>query len=291
AAVGTALPETMIPIIAIFSGQEGSEEIGIGAILGAPFMLATLALGITGLAVIIFRNKRQSFPNLKVNKIVLKRDLSFFIIVYSVAILAAFIPSRSLKLVIAGLLVITYIVYLYLTFTQASGNNSFHALNPLYLLKFFTKRRPGLLSIIMQISLALGTIIFGATVFVDVIKELAKIFDIPTFILALIIAPVATELPEKFNSIIWVKGDKDTLALGNITGAMVFQSSLIPALGISMTSWSLTPAAFTSAVLALLSASLVYWQIVRKQYLTPYQLLPGIIFYLIFAFLIVKRIF
>lgn len=41
-AVGTALPETIIPIIAIlFSASEKSHEIVIGAIAGAPFMLGT----------------------------------------------------------------------------------------------------------------------------------------------------------------------------------------------------------------------------------------------------------
>ena len=41
AAVGTALPETMIPIIAILfgGGGEATDEVGVGAILGAPFML------------------------------------------------------------------------------------------------------------------------------------------------------------------------------------------------------------------------------------------------------------
>ena len=31
---------------------------------------------------------------------------------------------------------------------------------------------------------------------------------------------------EKFNSIIWVRQGKDTLAMANITGAMVFQASI-----------------------------------------------------------------
>ena len=49
AAVGTALPETMIPIIAIlFATGASSHEVGVGAILGAPFMLATLAMFVTG---------------------------------------------------------------------------------------------------------------------------------------------------------------------------------------------------------------------------------------------------
>ena len=60
AAVGTALPETMIPIIAIlFATDEHSEEVGLGAILGAPFMLATLAMFVTGLAVMVQARKRR----------------------------------------------------------------------------------------------------------------------------------------------------------------------------------------------------------------------------------------
>ena len=51
-------------------------------------------------------------------------------------------------------------------------------------------------------------------------------------LLALVIAPIATELPEKFNSIIWVRQNKDTLALGNITGAMVFQSTIPTVVGL-----------------------------------------------------------
>src|SRR5206468_10696744 len=57
AAVGTALPETMIPIVAILfpsvgSSVETAEGVGVGAILGAPFMLATLAMFVTGVAVL-----------------------------------------------------------------------------------------------------------------------------------------------------------------------------------------------------------------------------------------------
>ena len=53
-------------------------------------------------------------------------------------------------------------------------------------------------------------------------------------ILALIIAPIATELPEKFNSVLWVRTGKDTLAMGNITGAMVFQSCVPTVLGAAL---------------------------------------------------------
>ena len=57
AAVATAMPETLIPVIAIVGptifggGSPNSAEIGVGAILGAPFMLSTLAMFVTGIDV------------------------------------------------------------------------------------------------------------------------------------------------------------------------------------------------------------------------------------------------
>jgi cation:H+ antiporter len=288
AAVGTALPETMIPVIAILSGTEGGEEIGIGAILGAPFMLGTLALGITGVAVVLFRSRRQYYPRMKVDTVVIRRDLRFFLAVYSVAILAAFIPFKAGRLAVALFLVLAYIIYLYYTFKGKAMDSGPHQMKKLYLAG--GNKPPRIRTVLLQVGVALGIIVFGAHIFVDTISELAKLLAVPSFILALIIAPVATELPEKFNSIIWVRNDKDTLALGNITGAMVFQSSLIPALGIAMTGWALTPAALTSAVLVMMSAGVVYWQMSRKNYLTPAMLLNGIVFYVIFVILVGQRI-
>jgi cation:H+ antiporter len=64
AAVGTALPETMIPMVAIVesvllgASPEESAEIGVGAILGAPFMLTTLALFVIGVSILASRRRR-----------------------------------------------------------------------------------------------------------------------------------------------------------------------------------------------------------------------------------------
>jgi cation:H+ antiporter len=60
---------------------------------------------------------------------------------------------------------------------------------------------------------------------------------VSALLLSLLIIPIATELPEKVNSIIWIRRGKDTLAFGNITGAMVFQGTLLPAIGILLTPW------------------------------------------------------
>lgn len=96
AAVGTAMPETLIPVIAIlFLGGSSGEEIGAGAILGAPFMLATLALFACGMAVLVFRNRRGT-STLSINGDLIRRDIRFFLIAYSLAAVAAFIPGDFL---------------------------------------------------------------------------------------------------------------------------------------------------------------------------------------------------
>jgi len=285
AAVGTALPETMIPVIAILFGSgEDAGHIGIGAILGAPFMLATLALGITGVAGIVFKHRGQKREQMLINADVMKRDLLFFLIVFSVAILASFVPPLFKKFIIAGLIA-AYGVYAYLT---VKDNNSCDTEQELHPLRCAPKsKNPSLFLIIAQIVAALGLIVAGAHLFVGAIGYLSNLLGIPAFVLSIIIAPIATELPEKFNSLIWVRQGKDTLALGNITGAMVFQSSLIPALGIALTPWELNPLALTSAILALLSAGIVYLTLHFTGRIKPATLLGVSSLYLVFIAVVI----
>ena len=108
--------------------------------------------------------------------------------------------------------------------------------------------------------------------------------------LALVIAPVATELPEKFNSVLWISRGKDTLALGNITGAMVFQSSLIPALGIFLTDWQLGAGALLSGGLAMISAAILYIEVLRRHHTEAKYLLFAGVFYVIFFLMVIEGI-
>ena len=279
AAVGTALPETMVPIMAFLGGGVGTEgsDIGIGAILGAPFMLATLAFFITGLAALLFR--RKNAPLLVEAKVV-QRDLKFFIIIYSMAIIASFLPSQGLKNGAALLLLVVYGIYVFQTLRSSRGGHTQESLNPLYVAR--RSDNPTMVTILLQITLALIAIVFGAHVFVNAVQPIAVDLGIPVFVLSLIVTPIATELPEKFNSVLWIRRGKDTLALGNLTGAMVFQSSVIPAIGIALTPWRLDALALWSAFLALSAALIPYISLRRKGVIFPSSLLMGGVFYLLF---------
>lgn len=300
AAVGTALPETLVPIVAIVgayitgSDMEMSKEIGIGAILGAPFLLGTLAFCITGAAVIFFTRMKRRNMDMPVNTVIMFRDLHYFAIAYSISVFSSFIPVKSVKYAMAGLLLLIYLIYAIKTIRSASkipegGHEELEALFLTNFIKFPAGFKLPL--IIMQFLLALGAIIVLAHIFVEQIKFVSDFFRINPLILSLIIAPIATELPEKFNSIIWIKNKKDTLAMGNITGAMVFQSCIPTAVGLALTPWVFETKAWINIIIVYLSVSVVYINIVANRgVLKPSALLSGGFFYLIYLIYVIYRI-
>lgn len=283
AAVGTALPETVIPLIAIaFSEGSQGREIGIGAILGAPLMLSTLAMFVTGLAVLIFSRRRSHGKKVLADFSSLRRDLRFFIPVYGAAVFTGLIPPdyRIFQIIIAIGMVIAYFIYVYIMVSQERDIESDEDLPRCYFARSYES--PPVILILAQVAAALVLIIMGARLFVNSVAALALLFGVPAFVLAIIITPIATELPEKFNSIIWISREKDTLALGNITGAMVFQSSLIPAMGIFLTDWQLSRGALIAAAIALVTSFILLEEISRKKHVTARTLAIGGLMYVLF---------
>lgn len=254
AAVGTALPETMIPIIAlVFVGGEAAQHVGIGAILGAPFMLSTAAMFVTGAAVLTFARGGRRKRTLNIDQRIVGRDLRFFLGMYIAAIalgLPLYEKPLWLRIVAGVLLVSAYVFYVYRTSQDPHGaHEADEELNPLRLQPNLTT--PYMRVVVAQLVVSLAAIAGGAQLFVREISSIAPIVGISPLVLSLIIAPLATELPEKFNSVLWVRQRKDTLAMGNISGAMVFQSCIPVAVGVWYTPWILDQAAIASAVIAV----------------------------------------
>ncbi len=285
AAVGTALPETLLPIIAIvFVGGAAAEEIGIGAILGAPFMLSTAAFFVTGFAVIIFSGRGRRNTLMRVNTTILGRDMRFFLTVYLIAAACAFIPWHEVKIGVAIFLLGLYVYYVMRTLGGDEGSGA-GDLNPLHFARGVAV--PGLTMVVLQVLVALGAIILGSRIFVGNMEAVAHAARVSPLVLSLIIAPLATELPEKFNSVLWVRETKDTLALGNISGAMVFQSCIPVSVGLLLTPWELDKYAIFSVVIALASTLLVFNTMRTRGVLTAHTLAVGGLFYLTYiAFVI-----
>ncbi|MEN6371290.1 MAG: sodium:calcium antiporter [Armatimonadota bacterium] len=277
AAVGTALPETTIAIVAVIAGGQAHTDVGIGAILGAPMMLSTLAMFITGIAVLGFSASGRRSREVHVNYKILGRDLRTFFVVYLIALSAAFIPVRWGRICIGVFLLVTYAYYVRRTFTSSSKKTHEHELGPLHLQR--KAPVPRLRMIIFQLLVALGFMVGGAKLFLNNVTYIAGVIKLSPLVLSVIITPIATELPEKLNSIIWIRQKKDTLALGNISGAMVFQSSITPAIGIFFTSWMLNPEAIASIIIAVAATSIIWAGMNLRKRLSPYSLLIGGLLY------------
>ena len=281
AAVGTALPETIIPVIAIlFFKGASAHEVGIGAIAGAPFMLATLAFFVTGLSVILYAASGRRPREIHTDAPGLIRDLEFFVILYGLAILVSFFHTHvHLKAVVAVALCLGYGWYIWET-VKHEGHD-IEEVEDLHLETYLGIRETRF-TVIMQIVLSLGLMTWGAHLFVGAVSTVSLKLGISAMILSIIITPIATELPEKCNSILWMGKRKDILAMGNITGAMVFQSSFPVAFGVGFTAWDLTGIPLVSALLALGSAVLLLAWVKTRKALSPTPLLAGGLFYLVF---------
>lgn len=283
AAVGTALPETTVAIVAVVAGGEEHTEAGIGAILGAPMMLSTLALFITGAAVVGFSAMGVRKAQIDADYQVVGRDLRSFFLVYLLALAAALISVRAGKLAIAGVLLLIYGIYCYRTFQCPECASEDDKMRPLHFNR--TRDIPRLRWVIVQLAAGIALMLWGARVFVDNVTVIAKLLHISPLVLSVIITPIATELPEKFNSITWIRHRKDTLALGNITGAMVFQSSVLPAVGIIATPWHLNKYGVASIIVAIMASFIAWCDMTWRKRLSPYALLLGGALYLLYPLL------
>lgn len=264
AAVGTAMPETLIAIVALISVNEGSEDVAIGAIVGAPFLLGTLAMGLVGLFAYLYRERRKTGLHLDTHGPTLERDLLFFLAFFGLAGLLSWGPPSGVRIAFGIVFLAAYVVYVARTLRSSGEVQEEETLNPL----IFDRRKehreePALGLCVLQVIVGLGAMIGGAHLFVEELLTIAEHIGVEALILALILAPLATELPEKVNSFFWVRENKDALALGNLSGAMVFQSTIPVGIGLLFTDWELTSNAVLSICLGVAGGLLAYFSLHR----------------------------
>ena len=286
AAVGTALPETMIPLVAILgalllgSSSVAAGEIGIGAILGAPFLLATLALFIVGAAGIGYKGRRETGSEITADRQTAIPDLVFFLACFIPAAAAGILPlPLPLKIGLAALLLVAYVLYVVRTVKE--GGEAEGDIPARLTLWPFRSQGPTW-AVAVQLIGTIAVMAFGAHLFVGAVEHLSKSAGIPAGLIALVLAPLATELPEKFNSVLWLRDNKDTLAIGNITGAMVFQSTIPVSVGVLFTPWRLDFITAVAAIFAILSSIVFLGFLLRKAPLRAFYMLGAGSLYIVF---------
>jgi cation:H+ antiporter len=281
AAVGTALPETLIPFVAIlFFGHRHGADVGIGAIAGAPFMLSTLTLAICGSSILIYAKAGKRSATLQINSKLIAHDLYYFLIAYTLAMCASLASEfAEIRWVVALAVFLMYPVYVYATVKQEQSVGA--RPEQLHFDRILHLGKPEHLALIIpQVVAGTAGILIGAWLFVDHVETVARAAGLQPLILSLVVSPIATELPEKINSVLWARNGKDTLALANITGAMVFQSCIPVAFGVAFTSWKLGFSTILTGVVAIIAA-LSYKLLLDRQKLTAKHLLVGGVAYVI----------
>lgn len=229
AALGTSLPETFVPVVALISQQPSATSVASGAVLGSPFLLLGLGVAVTGLAVVL----RRRDPRLHLDRSQARRDLGVFIGAFSLVLIAIVLP-RPVRIVLGICLLAAY--GLYVRATLRGGGPSEEMPEPLHLLR----RRhgePPTWAVVLQLLVSVGMLVVGSNLFVSALNDTASALHADPLTLALIVVPVATELPETFNSVLWVRSGDDGLAFGNVAGSAAFQSCVLGFVGLTFTPW------------------------------------------------------
>ena len=284
AAFGTALPESVVTLVAVvFGTNEAEKDIGIGAALGGPLALSTLAYSVVGLTLLGSRTlavRRKSHLDVDTRR--LSRDQSWFlgIFIFKIALGLVAFPGKSWL----GLLFLA--AYgLYVAKELSADGDAAEAVD-LEPLKLRPHAHPSLAWAALQTVGALIVIFVASRIFVNQLGAIGSWAGVRPQLLALLLSPVATEMPETMNAIIWVRQGKERLALANISGAMMIQATIPSALGLLFTPWLLEWSLIWAGVVTLAAIAVLYMMF-RTGRITPLKLAWAASLYGLFAVILV----
>jgi cation:H+ antiporter len=243
-------------------------------------MLSTLVVPMLALLLLVYARLGKRGRSFRLNYKDITVDLTCFALAYLVALACAFVPSRPVHMMAAVGLLSLYGYYVKLKFSDDESNEP-SELGPLLFSKHATT--PSYAVITLQALAGLGGLALGAHLFVSAADSTAHLLAISPLILALLIAPLATELPEMSNSFLWLYQKKDRLAVGNVTGAMVFQGTVPVSVGLLGTEWSIAPSALVTMVLAVVATGSLLLQAAWSGQWRPWLLTIGAVLYIGYA--------
>jgi len=286
AAFGTALPESAVTFVAVILGRTADvRDIGVGAAMGGPLVLATIAYAVVGVA--LWSNRRhlgRIDTCVQAKEARLARDQSWFLSIFVVKCALGLI-AFAFKPWLGVMFLLAYAVYVWRELKNDDDvADHDELLEPLKLQP--RASTPSLLAVLVQTGLALLVIAVASHVFVSQIEAIGMAMHLPPHMVALVLSPVATELPETMNALIWVRQGKERLALANISGAMMIQATVPSALAIFATPWMFdTPLLLSGVVTA---AAIIYlWQLFRRGRVDGRRLVPVGALYLLFVAFVV----
>jgi cation:H+ antiporter len=169
---------------------------------------------------------------------------------------------------------------------MTAGHGREHDDEQLQPLKFRPKNPdPSLVWASLQTFTALLVIAAASHTFVGQLENIGTHLGVSPQLVALILSPVATELPETLNALIWVRQGRERLALANISGAMMIQATVPAGLGVLFTTWRFDPPLVIGASTATAAVSLL-WLMFRRQRVSGVGLIPLGLLYVVFAIVV-----
>jgi cation:H+ antiporter len=246
AALGTALPETAITLMAVVAGKR-TADLGVGTAMGGPLALSTIGYGVLALALL---SHGQPLELDSPTRGRLTRHQVWFLVI-AVFGLGLGLISSPLKVWGGALLIVSYGVYVWLSLR--SDASDIPAKFDVKLKLTWRDHPPSILIACVQIALALSVTLVASRVFVHQLERAGHMIGLRPQLLALLLSPIATESPEIFNVILWAKRGRSSLALSNISGAMVLQATLPAALGLIYTPWRLDPVLAVGGLITLMA--------------------------------------
>jgi cation:H+ antiporter len=280
AAFGTALPESVVTFVAVtFPHSPMDKDLGVGAAMGGPLVLGTIAYAIVGVALWVCGRKLPDGEEGRRLYAGLSRDQAWFIVVSAVKLVIG-VVAFALKPWVGVLFLAAYGAY---AWKEIGGEQTIEDDDDLEPLKLSPNApTPRAWAAILQTVAALGMIFVASRVFVGQLDALGPFLGLKPQLLSLLISPIATELPETLNAIIWIRQGKTRLALANISGAMMIQATVPTAFGLFSTPWRLDPALVVAGGVTLLSVSVLFVAFWRGWITRTYLALMAVL-YLVFA--------
>lgn len=260
-AIATSIPEL---VVGVTSALEGIPELSLGNILGSNVVNLSL---IIGTAVLI-----AGEVNFQENKI--KKELTYPFIIALIPIFLAL--DGTLSRFDGLFLLIIFLAYLFLVFRHSDFEEGEEIVN-----------RKQFLRSVIWFSIGLVALLVSARYLVDYASLIAVEIGIPVFFIGIILISLGTSLPElAFETISMIHGYK-ILAIGDLMGSTVANSTLI--LGaVSIISPILVPD-FTEfqivslVMVVLISVFIIYLR--SKSGITRLRALFLILIYVIFLIL------
>lgn len=280
AAFGTALPESAVTFMAVVWGKNDAQrDLGMGAALAGPLVLATISYAVVG-AVLLASRRRLGRDTMAVltDQRRLSQDQLWFLILFAFK-LALGLVVFTFKPWCGVLFLLAYAAYVYKEI-HCPREDIEDAMEPLRLCP--SSQNPPFYWVLAQSFGALLVMGVASHYFVASMQQVGEALQVAPALVALLLSPIATELPETLNAVIWVRQGKEKLALANISGAMMVQATVPTAIGLFYTPWVFSPPLMLAAGITLAAVALLF-AMFRCSRVNAYVLVSVSSFYALFA--------